>query len=101
MPHRSDSAAAVAPLGLPRGVYSEPYGTGRVYFTVQSNGVRGTWRLRLAEETEDDVIVALGDVLDANDPPQPSSALRRLLGVRAAARVLHLHLLGAAALSLV
>lgn len=101
MPPYTDSAAAVVVHAMPRGVYSEPYGTGRVYFTVQSNGVRGTWRLPLANETEDDVIVALGDALDANDPPQPSSALRRLLGVRAAARVLHLHLLSAAALSLV
>lgn len=75
---------------MPRGVYSEPYGTGRVYFTVQSNGVRGTWRFQLDTETEDDVIEALADVLDQNDP-QPLRVVRPPYASPAVERALHLH----------
>jgi hypothetical protein len=83
---------AVVVHAMPRGVYSEPYGTGRVYFTVQGNGVRGMWCLPLACETADDVIEALADALDANDPLPRSASLRQLVSPLAA-RAPHLRLL--------
>lgn len=72
---------------LPRGVYSQPYLSGRVHFTVRSDGLEGVWRLKQEWETEDDVIVALADDLDATDrQPQRLSASPRV-------RAPHLHLL--------
>jgi hypothetical protein len=83
---------AVADLRHPeeRGVCSVPFGTGRVYFTVTSDGIRGSWRIPIGTETADDVIEALADELDATDPLPRSASVRRPASA-VAARARHLH----------
>jgi hypothetical protein len=72
-----------------RGVYSQPFGEGRVYFNVTSDGAQGSWRVPIGAETEAEVIEALGDDLDRRDPlPRPVSRPRASFG---SPRVLRLH----------
>jgi hypothetical protein len=94
MNRQTESADAVVRHALDRGVYSQPYGTGRVYFSVSSDGTQGTWRLPIGDETPADVIVALGDALDRDDPQTPPSSRRPSSTAAAAApRAQHLRLL--------
>jgi hypothetical protein len=80
MPYRDTATVRHA---LPRDVYSQPYGSGRVYFYVTSDGTEGRYRFPLAGESVDDVVIALADELDRVDPlPRSSSAPRAPAVVR-------------------
>lgn len=74
MPQSSTAPALVH--DLPRNVYSRPYGHGkRIYFSVQSDGTEGRWRV--VPDTgvvRHDIIVALADALDRDDPQMPPSS---------------------------
>lgn len=71
----TSSAAVPEHDRLPRGVHSELFHGHRVYFGVKSDGsLLPGIRVPIGQETEDDVIEALADDLDRDDPlPRPAS----------------------------